>query len=195
MPSPDEPVLAIDFDHCDAIIVDRTHGQVEQAYRAYDNDRRFCGYGDTPEEAVNNMIKSGRDTLDQIQEATEHHFNTQTAGERDANSELPPLFSNPVQMFWHFKHAVSQLKWIKPAELQRLFNEKPVSVVSKRTSTHLRKAQAFERWVCKDGIVESSNVTSLFTFESGDTLETQLAFLVNDQPRVIRYLNHTVNPK
>lgn len=195
MPSPDEPVLAIDFDHCDAVIVDRTHGQVEQAYRAYDNDRRFCGYGDTPEEAVNNMIKSGRATLDRIQEAADRHFRTQAAAEREATADLPPEFSNPVQMLWHFKHATAQLKWIEPAELRRLLNQKPVSVVSKRTSTHLRKARGFERWSVKDDVVESSHVTSLFTFESGDTLETRLNFLVSDQPRVIQYLNHTVNPK
>lgn len=190
-----DPILAIDFDHCDAVVVERTHGEVNEAYRAFDNNRRFFGYGNSPEEAIANMIANGHAMLDRIKVAADNYFALQVPGAPKPDDDLPPAFSDPAKMFWLFKHAVAQLKWVVPDELRQLFSQTPVSVVSKRTSTHLRKAQSFEKWRLKDGIVEKSHVTSLFTFESGVTLESRLNFLVAAEPQVIQYLNHTVNPK
>jgi hypothetical protein len=58
---------ALKYGHDSYVIVDKTHGEVAQAWKAYERDSRLSAYGDTKEDAVKNLCGQFRQTARRIE--------------------------------------------------------------------------------------------------------------------------------
>ncbi|RTK96155.1 MAG: hypothetical protein EKK64_04960 [Neisseriaceae bacterium] len=57
------------FGHDDLIWVEETYGQVDEKYKAIRRDYGYCGYGNTPEDAVKSLIRYMQNDIKKIEEA------------------------------------------------------------------------------------------------------------------------------